>query len=89
MQLIEEIVDYCYNNEMLDETQLSRLQEMGIGIGDDYDDCDWDPLKVRESWYDMLEDIEADNMLWAAMRKSECRYWAWKKRKLWSEKWAY
>ncbi len=43
MKLIEEVVDYCCYRGMLDETQLLRLKEMGLGRGifdndDDYDD---------------------------------------------------
>ncbi|MBR2003231.1 MAG: hypothetical protein IKK39_04470 [Thermoguttaceae bacterium] len=45
MKLIEEVVGYCLDRGMLDETQLLRLQEMGLGrwvyydYDDYYDDC--------------------------------------------------
>ncbi|MBQ8285609.1 MAG: hypothetical protein IJZ10_04840, partial [Thermoguttaceae bacterium] len=55
MKLIEEIVDYCLARGMLDETQLLRLQEMGLGCWvyydyEDYcDDCEalWEKARVE------------------------------------------
>ena len=67
--LVNRVV-YCYNGEMLDETQLLRLQGMGIWIDVDYDEFGWPSLE------ELLEDMEAQDLRRAAERKGERRHWS-------------